>query len=114
MRKRMLRIRQVFRNKNNVDRGRRLLCTTASKTNMRKIQINRTLASGAMKAGAVALGAAAVGALAVGAAAVGALAIGVLTMRRLRLRKGRLGDIHIQRLTIGELDIQSRHGLEKP
>jgi hypothetical protein len=35
-------------------------------------------------------------------------------MRRLRLRKGRLGDIHIQRLTIGELDIQSRHDLEKP
>jgi hypothetical protein len=82
--------------------------------NMRKIQINRTLASGAMKVGAVAVGAAAVGALAIGAAAVGALAIGVLTMRRLRLRKGRLGDIHIQRLTIGELDIQSRHDSEKP
>ena len=75
---------------------------------MRKFPIGRNLASGA-----VAVGAAAIGALAVGAAAIGALAIGALTMRKLRLREGKLGDIHIQRLTIGELDIQSRHNSEK-
>jgi hypothetical protein len=80
---------------------------------MRKFPIGRNLASGAVAVGAVAVGAAAIGALAVGAAAIGALAIGALTMRKLRLREGKLGDIHIQRLTIGELDIQSRHNSEK-
>jgi len=80
---------------------------------MRKFPIGRNLASGAVAAGAIALGATAIGAVALGATAIGAVAIGVLSLRRLRLRKGRLGDIHIQRLTIGELDIQSRHSSEE-
>lgn len=64
---------------------------------MTKIQINRSFAVGAV----------AFGALALGATAIGALAIGVLSIRRLRLMEGRLDDFHVQRLTIGELNIQS-------
>ncbi len=74
---------------------------------MTEIQINRSSSFAA-----VALGATAVGALAIGAAAIGALAIGALTIRKLRLVEGRLKDLHIDRLTIGELDLQSKHQAE--
>jgi hypothetical protein len=62
----------------------------------------------ALALGAGAVGALAIGALAVGSAAIGALAIGALTIRRLRLLEAaRLKELHIDRLTIGELEIQS-------
>jgi hypothetical protein len=60
---------------------------------------------------ALAIGATAVGALAVGAAAIGALAIGALTIKRLSL-KGRVKELHIDRLTVGELDLRSKRPAE--
>lgn len=48
-----------------------------------------------------------------GAAAVGALAVGAFSVRRLRLLEGKLEDLYIRRLTIGELEIQSRRGPEE-
>jgi hypothetical protein len=64
---------------------------------MTKIQINRSFAVGAVALGAVALG----------ATAIGALAIGALSIGRLRMMEGRLENLYVRRLTIGELDIQS-------
>ena len=61
----------------------------------------------ASKSGAIAVGALALGALAVGALAIGALAIGALKIGKMYLRKGQIKDLHIERLTIGHLAIQS-------
>ncbi len=57
---------------------------------------------------ATALGAFAVGALAVGAMAIGALAIGALTIRKMQVGQANLKDLHIDHLTIGQLDVQSQ------
>jgi hypothetical protein len=81
---------------------------------MKRNYVRRGAALGTGSAGALALGATAVGALAVGAAAIGALAIGVLSIRKLRLLEGKLENLSIRRLTIGELYIQSRRGSEEP
>ena len=49
---------------------------------------------------------AALGALAVGAVAIGKLAIGQLALGRARLRRGQVEDLHIARLTVGELRVE--------
>ena len=67
--------------------------------------MKKTLAQCAVSTGAVA-----VGAVAFGATAIGALAIGVLAIRRLGVLEARFKNLHIERLTIGELDVRSRTG----
>lgn len=69
------------------------------------------IAAGKAALGAFAIGAAALGAVAVGAAAVGCLTIGVLQIKRLRLLDAEAKSLHIERLSVGSLDIREPHGL---
>ena len=63
--------------------------------------------TGAAAIGTLSTGALTLGALALGAFAIGAMAIGALAIRRLAIGKARVRDLHIDRLTVGHLDIQS-------
>ena len=64
---------------------------------MSKIQSNSGFASRAV----------AFGALAIGATAIGTLAIGWITIKKLRVFDAKLGKVHIERLTVGELKVMS-------
>jgi hypothetical protein len=68
-----------------------------------------TTKTGAVAAGDLSVAALAFGAFALGAFALGALAIGALAIRKLVIGKGRVKDLHIDRLTIDHLDVQSTH-----
>jgi hypothetical protein len=70
---------------------------------MEHTQIKPNAPTSSVRFGALAVGAAAVGALAIGAVAVGVVAISRLTIRRLRLDGGYVKELHIERLTIGDL-----------
>jgi hypothetical protein len=55
---------------------------------------------------AAAIGAASSGAFAVGALAVGAIAVGAFTAGRVSVRRAYFKDVRIDRLTVGELNLE--------
>jgi hypothetical protein len=82
--------------------------TGQSNVDATHVSVRGGVAAGASASGAVAVGALAVGALAVGALAVGALAVGALAIKKLEVVEGRLDDLYIEKLTIGELVVLAK------